>query len=82
MECQIICILCHKETNLYATCLQRVEGDFQDKGHATLASNFRKDDPNATFFSSAGGGPKLLPFEFKALEICLESACRCLESEV
>lgn len=27
-------------------------------------------------------GPKVLPFEFKALEACLESACRCLESEV
>lgn len=27
-------------------------------------------------------GPKLLPFEFRALEACLESACRCLESEV
>lgn len=26
-------------------------------------------------------GPKILPFEFKALEACLESACRCLESE-
>lgn len=35
-------------------------------------------------------GPKLnepkygrvLPFEFRVLEVCLESACRCLESEV
>lgn len=27
-------------------------------------------------------GPKVLPFEFKALEACLESSCRCLESEV
>ncbi|KAL5555084.1 hypothetical protein UlMin_037320 [Ulmus minor] len=25
--------------------------------------------------------PKTLPFEFKALEACLESTCRCLESE-
>ncbi|KAL9257327.1 Magnesium transporter MRS2-F-like protein [Drosera capensis] len=25
--------------------------------------------------------PKLLPFEFRALEACLESACRCLDSE-
>ncbi|WOH07075.1 hypothetical protein DCAR_0626504 [Daucus carota subsp. sativus] len=25
--------------------------------------------------------PEILPFEFKALEVCLESACRCLESE-
>ncbi|KAF8411773.1 hypothetical protein HHK36_004332 [Tetracentron sinense] len=28
-----------------------------------------------------GAGPKVLPFEFKALEVCLEFACRCLESE-
>lgn len=26
--------------------------------------------------------PKSLPFEFRALESCLESACGCLESEV
>ncbi|KAH1105306.1 hypothetical protein GYH30_038526 [Glycine max] len=26
--------------------------------------------------------PKPLPFEFKVLEACIESACRCLESEV
>ncbi|XP_029128985.1 magnesium transporter MRS2-F [Cajanus cajan] len=25
--------------------------------------------------------PKQLPFEFRALETCIESACRCLESE-
>lgn len=28
------------------------------------------------------GITKVLPFEFRALEVCLESACRCLESEV
>lgn len=28
------------------------------------------------------GVTKVLPFEFRALEVCLESACRCLESEV
>ncbi|KAL1814091.1 hypothetical protein ACET3Z_024156 [Daucus carota] len=61
--------------------LERLEGDLQDKNHAALASNFNRDDPNATVLSPAGGGPKILPFEFKALEVCLESACRCLESE-
>lgn len=25
---------------------------------------------------------KVLPFEFRALEACLESTCRCLEAEV
>ncbi|RWW88869.1 hypothetical protein BHE74_00002235 [Ensete ventricosum] len=28
------------------------------------------------------GSTKVLPFEFRALEVCLESTCRCLESEV
>eukprot|EP01018_Ginkgo_biloba_P016812 Gb_26503 [translate_table: standard] len=28
------------------------------------------------------GGPKVLPFEFRALEACLEAACSCLEMEV
>ncbi|KAJ8504048.1 hypothetical protein OPV22_004934 [Ensete ventricosum] len=27
------------------------------------------------------GSTKVLPFEFRALEVCLESTCRCLESE-
>ncbi|KAF6152781.1 hypothetical protein GIB67_004610 [Kingdonia uniflora] len=27
------------------------------------------------------GGSKILPLEFKALEVCLEYACRCLETE-
>ncbi|XXG62933.1 hypothetical protein AAC387_Pa05g1218 [Persea americana] len=27
------------------------------------------------------GSPRVLPFEFRVLEVCLESACRCLESE-
>ncbi|KAK9150757.1 hypothetical protein Syun_009066 [Stephania yunnanensis] len=38
-------------------------------------------------FQDVGGvqkadGLKLLPFEFKSLEVCLESACRRLENEV
>lgn len=28
-----------------------------------------------------GNGPKILPFEFRALEACLEAACSCLETE-
>lgn len=27
-------------------------------------------------------GSKILPFEFVALEACLEAACSCLENEV
>jgi hypothetical protein len=40
-------------------------------------------------FRSAGaspsrphGGPNVLPFEFRALEVCLEAACSCLDAEV
>ncbi|KAJ7547805.1 hypothetical protein O6H91_08G105100 [Diphasiastrum complanatum] len=27
------------------------------------------------------GGPNMLPFEFRALEVCLEAACSCLDAE-
>lgn len=37
---------------------------------------------NSTINGSVAAGSKALPFEFKALEACLESACRCLETEV
>lgn len=30
----------------------------------------------------SSNGPKVLPFEFIALESCLEAACSCLENEV
>ncbi|ONK71000.1 uncharacterized protein A4U43_C04F3690 [Asparagus officinalis] len=40
------------------------------EGSSAPASSSRKD-----------GAAKVLPFEFRALEVCLESACRCLESE-
>uniref|UniRef100_A0A7N1A060 Magnesium transporter n=1 Tax=Kalanchoe fedtschenkoi TaxID=63787 RepID=A0A7N1A060_KALFE len=30
---------------------------------------------------AVSSGPKVLPFEFRALEACIESACKCLESE-
>ncbi|CAM6089765.1 unnamed protein product [Calypogeia fissa] len=31
--------------------------------------------------SQATGGPNVLPFEFRALEVCLEAACSCLDTE-
>ncbi|KAI5587817.1 hypothetical protein POPTR_005G070800v4 [Populus trichocarpa] len=37
---------------------------------------------NTTMNVPVAAGPRLLPFEFRALEACLESACRCLEREV
>ncbi|CAA7404478.1 unnamed protein product [Spirodela intermedia] len=39
------------------------------------------DGPGATMDAPKGSSVKTLPFEFRALEVCLESACRCLESE-
>ncbi|XAR49761.1 hypothetical protein NMG60_11033061 [Bertholletia excelsa] len=40
-----------------------------------------KGIPHSTAGTPITASPKLLPFEFRALEACLESACRCLESE-
>lgn len=37
--------------------------------------------PGNPLDASNDEGTKMLPFEFRALEVCLESACRCLESE-
>nr|XP_010912043.1 magnesium transporter MRS2-F [Elaeis guineensis] len=37
--------------------------------------------PRSPMDACKHGGTKVLPFEFRALEVCLESACRCLESE-
>ncbi|XP_011022848.1 PREDICTED: magnesium transporter MRS2-F-like [Populus euphratica] len=39
------------------------------------------ESANSKINDLVAAGPKVLPFEFKALEACLESACRCLESE-
>ncbi|KAI8028991.1 Magnesium transporter MRS2-F [Camellia lanceoleosa] len=58
--------------------------------HHVMSGNFNNlsDMPNTEKGSSNSAtgrpeapAPKLLPFEFRALEVCLESACRCLESE-
>ncbi|KAJ4951660.1 hypothetical protein NE237_028492 [Protea cynaroides] len=41
-----------------------------------------KDSSPKTALDVAGaGGTMMLPFEFRALEACLESACRCLDYE-
>ncbi|KAK8970843.1 Magnesium transporter MRS2-F [Platanthera guangdongensis] len=37
--------------------------------------------PRTTMDGYRNGGTKVLSFEFRALEVCLESACRLLESE-
>ncbi|KAL0922800.1 hypothetical protein M5K25_006820 [Dendrobium thyrsiflorum] len=44
--------------------------------YETIASS-----PRTNLDAYNNGGTKALPFEFRALEVCLESACRLLESE-
>ncbi|CAA6667665.1 unnamed protein product [Spirodela intermedia] len=46
-----------------------------------LYHEMQEDGPGATMDAPKGSSVKTLPFEFRALEVCLESACRCLESE-
>ncbi|KAK9673213.1 hypothetical protein RND81_12G153500 [Saponaria officinalis] len=46
-----------------------------------VVESIQREDSGATLVEPLGSGPKSLPFEFKALEACLESACKCLESE-
>ncbi|XP_057496136.1 magnesium transporter MRS2-F-like [Actinidia eriantha] len=53
----------------------------QNFNESSDLQNAERDIPNSKAESSVAAGPKLLPFEFRALEACLESACRCLESE-
>jgi magnesium transporter len=63
-------------------------GDAADTTSPTYNSGDMKsteiagESANSMMNDLVGAGPKVLPFEFKALEACLESACRCLESEV
>lgn len=51
-----------------------------------LSASFRAKDENKADGKQQAGenrdGPKLLPFEFVALEACLEAACSCLDNEV
>ncbi|MQL79391.1 hypothetical protein Taro_011843 [Colocasia esculenta] len=48
---------------------------------STFSHNMQGGSPGTILDASKGGGTKALPFEFRALEVCLDSACRCLESE-
>eukprot|EP00252_Welwitschia_mirabilis_P008065 TRINITY_DN1976_c0_g1_i4.p1 TRINITY_DN1976_c0_g1~~TRINITY_DN1976_c0_g1_i4.p1 ORF type:complete len:337 (-),score=77.96 TRINITY_DN1976_c0_g1_i4:300-1310(-) len=43
--------------------------------------NDRSNDPSILDFNEYRNGQKGLPFEFRALEACLEAACSCLETE-
>ncbi|CAN4112082.1 unnamed protein product [Withania somnifera] len=50
-----------------------------------FSASFRAKDENKADGKQQAGenrdGPKLLPFEFVALEACLEAACSCLDNE-
>ncbi|KAF8018209.1 hypothetical protein BT93_H3185 [Corymbia citriodora subsp. variegata] len=54
----------------------------QDLQHRVSSPNSTSRQEVDGRTSPASGVHKTLPFEFRALESCLESACQCLESEV
>ncbi|KAF9608400.1 hypothetical protein IFM89_009766 [Coptis chinensis] len=58
--------------------------DLENMERAALERTNVADDnssPRDGIDISKAGGSKMLPFEFKALEVCLESSCRRLETE-
>ncbi|XP_059656340.1 magnesium transporter MRS2-F-like [Cornus florida] len=58
-----------------------VPNQANDSIGADAEDNIAKNNPISMKEAPVAAGTKLLPFEFRALEGCLESACRCLESE-
>ncbi|KAK3166277.1 hypothetical protein QOZ80_1AG0043740 [Eleusine coracana subsp. coracana] len=51
------------------------------KKTATVVGGMTSSSSMPTLTAAKDGNTKVLPFEFRALEVCLESACRCLEEE-
>lgn len=49
---------------------------------STLLGEVPKSSSLPSLIVHKSGSTKILPFEFRALEVCLESACKRLESEV
>jgi hypothetical protein len=58
--------------------------DISRTGSATDRSNEtdRGEGNVPTVALRRAGSAKILPFELKVLEVCLEHTCKCLESEV
>ncbi|PIA29408.1 hypothetical protein AQUCO_06000051v1 [Aquilegia coerulea] len=52
-----------------------------EEGKSPSPSRENDDDDDVEGNGRNGDGPKVLPFEFVALEACLEAACTCLEIE-
>ncbi|XP_031273916.1 magnesium transporter MRS2-F-like isoform X2 [Pistacia vera] len=61
----------------------KAEWPTQGQRQRTSQSPAEKNDfnPQTTGEIAEAECPKVVPFEFRALEACLESACKCLESE-
>ncbi|KAJ0074947.1 hypothetical protein Patl1_34888 [Pistacia atlantica] len=61
----------------------KAEWPTQGQRKGTSQSPAEKNDfnPQTTGEIAEAECPKVVPFEFRALEACLESACKCLESE-
>ncbi|XP_058191791.1 magnesium transporter MRS2-F-like isoform X3 [Rhododendron vialii] len=54
--------------------------NLRSNGNEGTDQKSMEDSP--AFLSKNGGTSKVLPFEFRVLEICLKFVCKCLESEV
>ncbi|XP_058088637.1 magnesium transporter MRS2-F-like [Magnolia sinica] len=48
---------------------------------STMIPDMKDCNPRSDLDGPKDGCPKVLPFEFRVLEVCLQSACECLESE-
>ncbi|KAK9167574.1 hypothetical protein Scep_002765 [Stephania cephalantha] len=59
----------------------RVEGKEEEEEEEAMIGMKKNGSSGEMAVVAKGDGPKVLPFEFKALEVCLESACRRLENE-
>ena len=71
----------HSNNNIQIS--NNVDGDYEAKPLFDDSPNNASEgigSPNA--IAGIVSAPKQLPFEFKALEACIESTCTCLESEV
>ncbi|XP_010242771.1 PREDICTED: magnesium transporter MRS2-F-like [Nelumbo nucifera] len=74
--------LFHVHSVLIKPSSQNISEQLHDSlGISVPHSEMKDSSPKSTTDAPVGAGTKVLPFEFIALEACLESACRCLDSE-
>ncbi|XP_024541338.1 magnesium transporter MRS2-3 [Selaginella moellendorffii] len=57
-----------------------------DEANGSIDASISLEAPEGSSFKFSNdlqnkGGPSVLPFEFRALEACLEAACSCLDAE-